>query len=200
MYVNIESYLYHFKFMVAHEIFHVLAKSLGLDEKSEEKLADLFAQILLFPNLKAKEAYEDLCDVANQVGQIKVCIEYAEKYGIHPYQVYKSADYYAENNNLPKLPKYGKIYIQLQRWVAKNGLVLDALFDNKPLNTISERQFLDILSDVFCTPIFDALKKYAADYSDGLRMVSTVLYMNQMDAIGLLNYWNTVDGTDKTTS
>ncbi len=198
MYFNIEAPRYHFKFMVAHELFHALAKNLNLEKGIEDKFADGFAEALLFPQSLSQSAYELLIEAATQKRRVDICIDFAKSMVIHPYQVYKASNSYAVRFNKPQLPNIQGGYKQFEYFISKNKSLLEEIFPGRSFDEITPETYSTALSEAFCTPIFNALREYCQNHSDGIRIVSTVLFMHTADAAGLVKHWVSLNAANQT--
>jgi transcriptional regulator with XRE-family HTH domain len=197
MYFNIEIPRLHFKFMASHELFHALSKNLNLNRKIGDQFAEKFAQALLFPEPLAKEAYTDLSKKKRWIDNRNVLFRYAKELSIHPYQVYKAANNFAEEHNEKLIPPFGKNYLELENFVDNQGLLINELFGGKALHQITQSEYIQTLQEEFCTPIFTALREYAKRHPDALRITSTILFMSLADAAGLIEFWDSDNATTK---
>lgn len=182
IFINLDTNIHDFKFWMAHELGHVYAPNLKGDEA--EDFADLFAQVLLFPEELAKSAYKTLSKQETVSEKIGTALRYAKKFIISPYTVKKSVDMYADTNNLPEL-NFGKsFYGVVTNFNKKYKPVSENIFkeDAKP----SAKKYISISKTIFKTPFFDALKQYFDETEYSASFIQKVLQMPLTDSKALL--------------
>ena len=178
VYLNLDVNIHDFKFWMAHELGHCLSPSLSGEEA--EDFADAFAGALLFPEDKAKQAYQDILAQPTNNKKIECLKRIAVKELISPNTIYMQANCYAEANGLPKLEFSSSLY----GWITKfnqsyKNLSSSLLGDVSQLNA---RDYIKKTAESFETPFFDTLRLYLKDSNKGAGIVQSVTDMPLLDA------------------
>ena len=181
VYLNLDTYLPDFKFWMAHELGHVYSPSLnGTDA---EKFADAFAGALLFPHTVASMAYEELSTKRSPTSKVKVLDDYAARYGISSYSVFKEANGYAGTKKLD-LIKIPQALLHGGRNVTNqmNGTIAEVLWHGK---LPQPKEYIKVSTKIFKTPFFDVLGKYIQEKNKSSNFVHAVLDVPLLDAKAL---------------
>ena len=101
IFLNLDSNLHDFKFWMAHELGHILSPSLTGD--SAEDFADVFAQALLFPEMRAEKAFRSLKHLRSTRSRFREILSIADSLKISPITVYKAINDYAAATGLAEL-------------------------------------------------------------------------------------------------
>ncbi len=182
IFINLDTNIHDFKFWMAHELGHVYAPNLKGDEG--EDFADLFAQVLLFPEELAKNTYQTLTTQQTVAEKIGTALRYAKKFTISPYTVKKSVDIYAKANNLPEITFGKSFYGAITNFNKKYKPVSESIFGEelKP----SAKDYIATSKKIFKTPFFDTLEQYFDDTGYSASFIQKVLQMPLTDSKALL--------------
>lgn len=177
VYLNLDSEVHDFKFWMAHELGHILAPSL-LEDKGED-FAEAFAGALLFPQLLAENAYQQVVAVKNKGTQMNLIKQIAEANIISPITVYYEMNHYAKQGNLPKIELGNAIYGAAKNLSKAYYSVSESLFDGKAPDAA---HYIQVAETQFHSPIFKALKAYLVENDNGAGYVQAVLDVPLLDA------------------
>jgi transcriptional regulator with XRE-family HTH domain len=180
IYLNLDTHVVDFKFWMAHELGHVKAPELNVEEA--EDFADAFAAELLLPTAIAEREYEttaQLIDVGKIVNKIKSC---ALRYMVSPVTVNKQLNTVAQRwgrgdlgiNIFPAAGNFSKQF----------NTVSEALFSsNKP----TASNYVRISSRAFGTQFFDVLRQFILDKHKGSGFIQKTLNISAIDSKQLYN-------------
>jgi len=177
VYLNLDVEVHDFKFWMAHELGHVYSPELRGDEA--EDFADAFAGALLFPEALAKKAYTDVCRTKTEKTQLNKIEKYAECYSISLVSIYYEINKYAKHNDLEEI-KLGNYLFARNTNFNKKYMTLDqVIFDDEKTDA---KKYIQSCSDIFNTPIFDALKSYLVESRKSAGFVQSILDTSLIDA------------------
>lgn len=152
VWLDMDTKLHDFMFMMAHELGHAYSPELEGDEA--EDFADLFAQSLLYPYATTKKTYRQLSSLSTIVERWAYIAKDARRRLISPYTIIKVLKAYAKHAGLDEI-NFGEYGAKLTRF-------------NKGLRTVAEflfkgtqpqpDEYIEICSKAFGTPFFKALK------------------------------------------
>lgn len=154
VWLDLDTKLHDFMFMMAHELGHAYSPSLTAD--AAEDFSDLFAQSLLYPHDVSKKAYGDL----KKLSTIKERWEYieteAQTRSISPYTIVKALGAYAAHIGGEDID-FGRYGSKLNRFSKTIDSVAESLFGGKHPEPA---QYIDVCSTAFGTPFFSALQAF----------------------------------------
>lgn len=180
VYLNIDVDIHDFKFWMAHELGHVYSPDLRGDEA--EDFADTFAGALLFPELLAKKAYQDVRRAKTEKTQINKIEKYAECYSISLLSVYYEINKYAKHNELNELSLEPYIFARNTIFNKKYKTLDQIIFDDKRPDA---RSYIKMCKEDFDTPLFDALQSYLVESRKSAGFVQSILDTSLIDAKGI---------------
>jgi transcriptional regulator with XRE-family HTH domain len=151
VWLDLDTKLYDFKFMMAHELGHAYSPSLTGDEA--EDFADLFAQCLLYPHTVTQNTYAAASKAVTLTERWDLVLNVARKRLISPYTVMKALEAYAKHTDVPDVD-FGKFGPKLTNFNKSVKTVAELLFDGKKPNPA---EYIQICSKELGTPFFDSL-------------------------------------------
>jgi transcriptional regulator with XRE-family HTH domain len=181
VYLNLDVNIHDFKFWMAHELGHCLSPSLKGDHA--EDFADEFAGALLFPEQKAKLAYEDIAKKSTNAAKINHILKIAENCVISPNTVYRQVNKYAEHSNIE--PFDLKLHGAIANFNKKHPNVSKYLFGE--VEHLKAKDYLEKVQAVFETPFFEVLSRYLKEHKKGAGIVQSVMDISLLDAQSIYN-------------
>lgn len=181
VYLNLDVNIHDFKFWMAHELGHCLSPSLKGDEA--EDFADELAGALLFPEQRAKQAYEEIKKESSKSAKINRVLKIAQDFIISPYTVYKQVNKYAEHANfeLLDLDFHGAI-ANFNKGYCN---VSETLFGK--IESLESSDYIKKTKDVFETPFFDVLANYLKEHNKGAGIVQSIMDVSLLDSQSIHN-------------
>jgi transcriptional regulator with XRE-family HTH domain/Zn-dependent peptidase ImmA (M78 family) len=152
VWLDLDTKLHDFKFMMAHELGHAYSPSLTSDDA--EDFADLFAQCLLCPHEVTVKIYRALSQALTLDERWDSVVNAARRRLISPYTVMKAMDAYAGHAGVSKI-NFGNFGPGLTRFNKSVKTVAELLFDGK---TPKPAEYIQICSKELGTPFFDSLQ------------------------------------------
>lgn len=152
VWLDLDTKLHDFKFMMAHELGH--AYSPGLTSDEAEDFADLFAQCLLCPHEVTEKTYGALSRCSALAERWTLIVDVARRRLISPYTVMKALDAYAGHTGKAKI-NFGNFGPELTRFNKGIKTVAQLLFDGK---APEPAKYIEICSKEFGTPFFKSLQ------------------------------------------
>ncbi len=182
IYLNLDSKIHDFKFWMAHELGHVKAPELKLEEA--EDFADSFAGALLVNQTMAQHEYEILQTLPNKSHKIARIKEKAEELTISPLTIYYEINKYAEYKKLPgiNLEKNSAIFKANTLFCNKYKSLSEHLFDTLPPSAID---YIESAQKYFNSPFFDSLKMFMAHKKKSAGFLQAILNLSTPDAHAL---------------
>ena len=176
IYLNLDVNIHDFKFWMAHELGHCLSPSLRGDEA--EDFADEFAAALLFPENKAKHAYEELLTKRTKGAKITHILKIAEDCTISPYTVYGQINKYAEHNHIEpfNLNIHGATTNLNKRYLNLS----ETLFGST--EQLEAKDYIEKAQSAFGTPFFEMLSRYLKEHKKGAGIIQSVMDIPLLDA------------------
>jgi transcriptional regulator with XRE-family HTH domain len=180
VWLNLDNKAHDFLFWMAHELGHAYAPDLTGDDA--EDFADLFAQLLLFPQSCTKLTYNQLSG-KTKTERWAFIMEEAGRRNISFYTIIKALRRYAEENGLKEIPfSATDISRQFAKLKARAPSIAEKLFkDSEP----SPRVFVGTTEKVFQTPFFTALKTLDARQPLSEHFLTNVMNIPLPDAKAL---------------
>ena len=163
---------------MAHELGHCLSPSLTGEDA--EDFADAFAGALLFPEDKAKQAYQDILVQPTNNKKIECLKLIAVKELISLNTIYVQANCYAEAHDLPKLELGTGHYGWITKFNQSYKNLSSALLGD--VSQLNARDYIKKTAESFETPFFDTLRQYLKDSNKGAGIVQSVTDMALLDA------------------
>jgi transcriptional regulator with XRE-family HTH domain/Zn-dependent peptidase ImmA (M78 family) len=177
IYLNLDSNIHDFKFWMAHELGHVLSPSLS--GESAEDFADTFAQALLFPQERAKEAYKILKRFRSTRSRIKHILSLADSFIISPITIYLAVNDYAEEIGLDVFKLDPDIYAATTNLNKRFLNVSDTMNKGEPF-TASE--YIQMIRKLFHSPFAEALRVYLSENEKSAGFIQLILGTSILDA------------------
>ncbi len=177
IYLNLDSNIHDFKFWMAHELGHVLSPSLS--GESAEDFADTFAQALLFPQERAKEAYKMLKRFRSTRSRIKHILSLADSFIISPVTIYLAVNDYAEEIGLDVFKLEPDIYAATTNLNKRFLNVSDTMNKGEPF-TASE--YIQMIRKLFHSPFAEALRVYLSENEKSAGFIQLILGTSILDA------------------
>lgn len=178
IYANLEAGIIDFKFWLLHELAHEITT--GLDEDICEIFADRLAGAILFPNVLAKETYEELIRIGSIGIQINRIKEIAEAHMISPFTILHEVNAYA--NSMGIAPIELNIGGAVTNFNRSMGRLTEHLFKEE---TPSPETYLSVCRSTFGTRFFDALARYLQETGADARVVHRLMNIPFADAKGV---------------
>lgn len=179
VWLDLDTKLHDFKFMMAHELGHAYSPSLSGDEA--EDFADLFAQCLLCPCEAVEKAYEALSRCSTLAERWNGVVKIASGRLISPYTVMKALEAYAEHTDVPKI-NFGNFGPGLTRFNKSVKTVAELLFDGK---TPNPAEYIRVCSKKLGTPFFDSLRSLMKEKAISAPFFVKTMDLSLMDARAL---------------
>jgi transcriptional regulator with XRE-family HTH domain len=177
IYLNLDSNIHDFKFWMAHELGHVLSPSLS--GELAEDFADTFAQALLFPQERAKEAYKMLKRFRSTRSRIKHILSLADSFIISPITIYLAVNDYAEAVGLDLFKLEPDIYAATTNLNKRFLSVSDTMNKGEPF-TASE--YIQMIRKLFHSPFAEALRVYLSENEKSAGFIQLILGTSILDA------------------
>ena len=177
IYLNLDSNTQDFKFWMAHELGHVLSPS--LTGEAAEDFADAFAQALLFPQERAKEAYKAMKRLRSTRSRIKHILSLVDSLIISPITIYMAINDYATEKELDVLELEPDIYAVTTSLNKKYLNVSETLNDGEAF-TASE--YIQMSKKLFQSRFFEALKVYLSENEKPAGFIQVLLDTSIFDA------------------
>ncbi|WP_347989026.1 helix-turn-helix transcriptional regulator [Methylomonas sp. AM2-LC] len=177
IYLNLDVNIHDFKFWMAHELGHCLAPNL----KGElgEDFADAFAATLLFPEIKAKQAYKIISKCKTESTRWQAIKKIAEEETISPYTIFYQVNAFANYTNNPPIA-LKTLHAKVSLFNNQYQNVSQLLFtDNE---NITAKHYIETVKDAFSTPFFDSLSTYLKQQEKGFGFIQAILDMPILDA------------------
>lgn len=177
IYLNLDSNIHDFKFWMAHELGHVLSPS--LTGESAEDFADVFAQALLFPQERAKEACKVMKRLRSTRSRIKHILSLVDSLIISPITIYMAIKNYAEEIGLDVFKLEPDIYAVTTNLNKKYLNVSETLNKGEPF-TASE--YIQLIKKIFHSPFAEALRVYLSENEKSAGFIQLILDSSIFDA------------------
>ncbi|MDC9728350.1 MAG: helix-turn-helix transcriptional regulator [Methyloprofundus sp.] len=178
VYLNLDVNIHDFKFWMAHELGHCLSPSLAGDEA--EDFADSFASALLFPEVKAKQAYLQLNNQSNLYKKCLCLLDIARQEVISPNTVMMQVNHYAKHIGKAE-QDFGKtVWGMISNFNKEYKNVSEALLGD--LEVLKAHDFIKKTEQSFETPFFNVLEKYLKESNKGPGIVNAITDMPLLDA------------------
>ena len=178
IYANLEVGIIDFRFWLLHELAHEITTE--LDGDTCEDFADRLAGAILFPNVLAKETYEELIGMGSMGMQINRIKEIAEAHMISPFTILHEVNAYADSKEIPPIElTIGGAVTNFNRAM---GRLTEHLFKG---GTPSPETYLSVCRSTFGTRFFDALTRYLQETGADARVVHRLMNIPFADAKGV---------------
>ena len=177
IYLNLDSNTQDFKFWMAHELGHVLSPS--LTGEAAEDFADAFAQALLFPQERAKEAYKAMKRLRSTRSRIKHILSLVDSLIISPITIYMAINDYATEKELDVLELEPDIY------AVTTSLNKKYLNESETLNdgeAFTASEYIQMTKKLFQSRFFEALKVYLSENEKPAGFIQVLLDTSIFDA------------------
>jgi Zn-dependent peptidase ImmA (M78 family) len=184
VYLNLDVNIHDFKFWMAHELGHCLSPSLKGDEA--EDFADAFAGALLFPEQRAKHAYEEIEKESTESAKIIRILKIAKEFIISPYTVCKQINKYAEHAKIKLLDlELQGLHGAIANFNKGYHNVSETLFGKT--ESLQSSDYIKKTKDIFETPFFDVLANYLKEHNKGDGIVQSIMDVSLLDAQSIHN-------------
>lgn len=178
VYLNLDVNIHDFKFWMAHELGHCLSPTLRGDEA--EDFADEFAAALLFPENKAKHAYEELLTKQTTAAKVAHILKIAEDFTISPYTVYGQVNKYAKYNRIEPFNLEPQINGATTNLNKRYFNLSETLFGNT--EQLAAKDYIEKAQSAFETPFFEMLSLYLKEHKKGAGIIQSVMDIPLLDA------------------
>ncbi len=178
VYLNIDTKIMDFKFWMAHELAHVKAPTLPLEEA--ERFADRFAAELLYPLSIAEEHYEAVLRCRSSGQAVTIIQQIATEFVISPITVVSQLNLVAAFRGTRRLDI--NVHPSTTNFNKSFPDVNEILFGTEQP---APGDYLRTAREEFRTPFFDALYAYLAEANKEASFVQRVLNISPLDAKGL---------------
>ena len=178
IYINLDSFIYDYKFWMIHELSHLITPEIK-DEFESEAFADNFAAEFLFPIneteifIKSVKSY-NIEDILLQL--FKKAIDLY----ISPYTIYKQIHKYllSINHELIDIPKIVDAF--KEKLPPEKNITLTEFFFNKKLPEPEE--YVNLIEKYFSKDFINALKSYSINESFSVGFVQNIFHISLLDA------------------
>jgi transcriptional regulator with XRE-family HTH domain len=178
IYINLDSFIYDYKFWMIHELSHLISPEMK-DDSESESFADNFAAEFLFPLDEAEILYKSLksTDTENILPGL---FEKAVELLISPHTVYRQLNKYLDsiNHDLLDIPKIVDTF--KENLPPGKNITLTELFFNKKSPTPEE--FISLIENNFSNEFVSALKSYSLNESFSVGFVQNIFHISLIDA------------------
>lgn len=180
IFINLDTPVLDFAFMVSHELGH--SKAPGLSKEDAELFADAFAGALLCPWELCEVLYEKISLLSNDGQIVNFIKDTALKYKISAITIVKEINKYAEANNLAKLDL--NIFPAASNMNKEFGTLSSYIFGDKEVNF---ENYLDVAKNLFHSCFFDCLQQFLvseefSNLNEKIRYTSSLLDIGINDA------------------
>ena len=181
VYVNLDSYLWDFAFWMAHELGHCLAPN--MEEAAGDVFADAFAQTLLFPEVMAKAACDELNLLPSAQARISRVLEMGKEHNISPVTVACATACYAKANQLPPPvdPQDHFLHAAVSTAKKQEPTVAQVCigYDVTP---IPPQTYIRSAKETFGSPFFETLKVFLLKQPQKASFIQELLDIPLLDA------------------
>lgn len=177
IYLNLDSNIHDFKFWMAHELGHVLWPS--LTGEAAEDFADAFAQALLFPQERAKEAYKAMKRLRSTRSRIKHILSLVDSLIISPITIYKAINNYATEKELDALELEPDIYAATTYLNKKHLNLSETLNKGEPF---AASEYIQLIKNIFHSPFAEVLRVYLSENEKSAGFIQLILDASIFDA------------------
>lgn len=179
IYLNLDCRLHDFKYWMSHELGHVHAPRLEINEG--EDFAEAFAGALLVPEELAEREYAQLRRLSNIGRRINHLKSIAERLVVSPLTVYAEINNFADHHKLPKieLEANKEIYRATSNFNKQYELVSECLFKSK---NPKPSQYISCAREQFDSSFFDVLKEYIGRHNKSASFIQSILNIPLLDA------------------
>ena len=181
VYLNLDVNVHDFKFWMAHELGHVYTPELR--GKEAEEFADALAGALIFPETLAVIAYNDIIRSRTDKSRIVKIRNIADRYSISLISVYYEVNKYAKHHGIETIElDNASLFGANTNFNKRYPLVSQILFnEDRP----TAQAYIQTSSDLFDSPIFNALKSYLLEHNKSAGYVQCIFNTPLLDAKGI---------------
>jgi transcriptional regulator with XRE-family HTH domain len=178
IYINLDSFIYDYKFWMIHELSHLITPEIK-DELESESFADNFAAEFLFP-LDEAEIFVKSLKSFNTEDILPLLFNKAIDLYISPYTIYKQINKYLHSvdHELIDIPKIVDTF--KEKLLLKKNITLTEFFFNKKLPEPEE--YVNLIEKYFSKDFISALKSYSINESFSVGFVQNIFHISLLDA------------------
>jgi transcriptional regulator with XRE-family HTH domain len=178
IYINLDSFIYDYKFWMIHELSHLISSEIK-DELESESFADNFAAEFLFPLNEAENFLNSLQSTSNS-HILSRLFEKAVDLIVSPYTIYKQINKYlaSVNHELIDIPKIVDTF--KEKLSLEKNITLTQFFFNKKLPEPEE--YVNLIEKYFSKDFISALKSYSINESFSVGFIQNIFHISLLDA------------------
>jgi transcriptional regulator with XRE-family HTH domain len=183
IYINLDSFIYDFKFWLLHEFAHLLTPDFNPAEEAEE-FANHFAAEFLFPIGQAKDFYEKISTF--DIEKIKVNLfKKAIDLLISPYTIYKQINRYLVSVNKPEydIPEIVDSFKKSLPGNHNITVTKHLLNTDEP----TPEEYLNLINENFNPSFINALDKYYLTGQLSIGFIKNIFHISLQDAQNILS-------------
>lgn len=178
IYINLDSFIYDYKFWMIHELSHLITPEIK-DDSESESFADNFAAEFLFPIDEAEIIVKSLKSF-NAKDLLPILFKKAIELYISPYTIYKQVNKYLVSVNLELIEIPQIVDTFKEKLPSQRNITLAQYFFNKKLPEPEE--YIDLIEKYFSKDFIDALKSYSISDSFSVGFVQNIFHISLLDA------------------
>ncbi len=181
VYLNLDVEVHDFKFWMAHELGHVYTPELR--GKEAEDFADALAGALIFPELLAATAYQDIMRSRTDKSRVVKIRSIADCYSISMISVYYEVNKYAKHQKLETIELNNKALFGTNTNLNKQYPTVSKILFKTDKPTVQD--YIQTSNDLFDSPIFSALQAYLMEQNKPASYVQCIFNTPLLDAKGI---------------
>jgi transcriptional regulator with XRE-family HTH domain len=177
VYLNMNTNIYDFKFIMAHELGHIIA--IDLIGKEAESFSDNFAGALLFPKNHVSNLYERIMNESSERQRIHLIIEEGKKLKTSPLSIYYQLTEYFKYYQKPDINVKHLIFQFNTKFKSYFSTVAMKVFNTE---NPSAEKYVNYVNKYFEPPFFKYLKKYIEENELSSTFIQNLLDIPYLDA------------------
>jgi transcriptional regulator with XRE-family HTH domain len=183
IYINLDSFIYDFKFWLIHELVHLLTPNFIPKEEAEE-FADHFAAEFLFPMEQAKAFYEKISKY--NTGKVLINLfRKSEELLISPYTIYKQINRYLISIEKPVYAIPSIVDKFKEALPDGNNISVTKYFLKTDEPTPEE--YINLIKEKFNPSFLNALDKYYLTGELTIGFIKNIFHISLQDAQNILS-------------
>ena len=183
IYINLDSFIYDFKFWLTHELAHLLTPKFEPKEEAEE-FADHFAAEFLFPMEQAKAFYEEFGTLKTEDILMNLFMKSADLL-ISPYTIYKQINRYllSVGREILAIPS---IVDTFRKALPEGNNISVAKYFFKTDEPTPE-EYINLINEKFNPSFINALDKYYLTGQLTIGFIKNIFHISLRDAQNILS-------------
>ncbi|MFA7288561.1 MAG: helix-turn-helix domain-containing protein [Melioribacteraceae bacterium] len=178
IYINLDSFIYDFKFWILHELAHLLSPDFQPIEESED-FANNFAAEFLFSIKDAKIFYDEIVEL--NIDDVKIRLfDKGMELLISPYTIYKQVNKYLELNKLQKYDIPEVVNSFMNYLPGDHKKTVAEMFIQK-VNS-SAKEYLTLIETEFDDLFVNALMSYYRNEKFSIGFIRNIFHISLQDA------------------